>query len=280
MKKSVIIEVILVIILLVLIVEYCTGVFDEITGKVVSEQNSEEEPQIGPSVKEQQCMEKCVTDAGCTIGDLTCSEKNNCMTQCNLKKPEVSEETSCMEKCVLVGCSEFDFSCQAKNKDECEKECNMIKEPEAKSEEERCIRDCVNLHAPKTICKSSSEGEQGNDVCQMCAQQCVHLYEGPCLGEEELREKEEECEICEHCYGEPKMGDSGQDWDCIVDVECFDATSEFGDEPGTGEGIIAKVGDAAGNVVEAIGNFFKGIFGGGKSEDTSSDNSNSDSILP
>jgi len=264
MKKSVIIGVILVLVLLVLIVGFYTDVFDKITGKVVSEQNSGEEHQIGPNVQEQACMKKCVTDAGCTIGDVACSEKNNCMTQCNLKKPEVTEETSCMEKCVLVGCGEFDFSCQGENKDKCEKECNMIKEPEAKSEEEQCIRDCVNLHAPKTICKPSSEGEQGNDVCQMCAQQCVHLYAGPCLNEEKLEAAKQECQTCDNCYGEPKMGDSGEGWECIVSVECKDASSEFGDEPGTGEGIVAKVGDVAGNVVEAIGNFFKGIFGGGE----------------
>jgi len=56
------------------------------------------------------------------------------------------------------------------------------------------------------------------------------------------------------------MGDSGQGWECMVDIECFDASSEFGDNPGAGEGIVARVGDVAGNVVEAIGNFFKGIF--------------------
>mgnify|MGYP003395815765 CR=1 FL=1 len=36
------------------------GVFDKITGKVVTEQNPGEEHQIGPSAEEQKCMKKCV----------------------------------------------------------------------------------------------------------------------------------------------------------------------------------------------------------------------------
>ena len=113
-----------------------------------------------------------------SIGVNCKGNQQECMNKCNAQKPEATNETSCMEKCTTNGCSEYDFSCTSKNQEKCEKECNMIKEPEAKSEEEQCIRYCVNSHAKGTICKPSQEGEQGNDVCKMCAQQCVHLYLG------------------------------------------------------------------------------------------------------
>jgi len=61
------------------------------------------------------------------------------------------------------------------------------------------------------------------------------------------------------------MGDSGEGWECIVNVECKDASSEFGDESGTGEGIIASVGETIGNIAESIGNFFSNIFSSGES---------------
>jgi len=283
MKSGVVILVILAVILVspfivIQQINFFQSGFGGLTG-FVSQQgspaNTGEIPQFGPSASDQACMKKCVTDAGCTIGDVACSEKNSCMIQCNVKKPEVTEENSCMEKCVTKDCGEFDFSCQQKNQAVCEEECNMIKEPEAKSEEEQCIRDCVKSHAPGTICKPSQEGEQGNDVCQMCAQQCVHLYKGPCLNDEKLKAKQKECETCEHCYGKPVMGDSGEGWDCIVDIECNDASSEFGDNPGSGPGIAKAVGDTIGGIGEGIANFFKGIFGGGEinSNDDRSDRS-------
>jgi hypothetical protein len=55
------------------------------------------------------------------------------------------------------------------------------------------------------------------------------------------------------------MGDSGEGWECIVDVECKDATAEWGDEPGEGAGIIAKAWDTIinDNVIR-IKNFFTG----------------------
>ena len=257
MKKG-LFAIVLIVVLAVFILCFTTG-FLKITGKAIST----EMQTIGPSSSDQACMMDCMK---CTSIGVGCTgNQQECQTKCNVKKPEVTEETSCMESCVLVGCTEFDFSCQGNNKDKCEKECNMIKEPEAKSEEEQCIRDCVNLHSPGTICKPSHEGEQGNDVCQMCSQQCVHLYAGPCLVEEKLEQKKKDCQTCEKCYGEPVMGDSGEGWECIVDVQCKDASSEFGDNPGTGEGIATKVGDAVGNVFEAIGDFFRGIFGGSDS---------------
>lgn len=241
--------------------------FNSITGKVVSVSSNVEINNIGPSAQEQSCMMKCM---GCTSPGVGCTgDSAQCQAQCNVQKPEVTSETSCMEKCVVVGCGKYDFACQGKNQNKCESECNMVKEPEAKNEEEQCIRDCVNSHSPGTICKPSQEGEKGNDVCKMCASQCVHLYAGPCLDEEKLEAKKKECMTCENCYAETVMGDSGEGWECIIDVKCADASAEFGDDPGTGpgigqEGFVAKVGDAVGNVFEGIGDFFKNIFGGNK----------------
>ena len=285
MKKSVIIGLILVIILLALIGGFYMGVFDKITGKVVFEQNPGEENQIGPSAEEQTCMKKCVTDAGCVIGDVACSEKNNCKTKCNLEEPEETVEQKCVSDCTKKGCGEFDFSCQQKNQAVCDKECGMVKEPEAKSEEEQCIRDCVNKESPGLICQAGEGGEKGNEICQKCAKSCEYLYAGPCLDEMKLEATKSTCNTCEHCYGKPVMGDSGEGYECIVSIECADSSSEFGDNSGTGpgigqEGFIANVGDALGNVFEGIGNFFKNIFSGGKSEDTNSDTGNSDSVLP
>jgi len=246
---------------------------NKITGRAVDNQNfGNEQHSIGPSAEEQKCMMECMQ---CESIGVNCKRnQQECQTKCNTQKPESTSETSCMEKCVLVGCNEYDFSCQTKNQEKCEKECNMIKEPEAKSEEEQCIRDCVNMHSPKTICKPSSEGEQGNDVCQMCAQQCVHLYAGPCLNEEKLESAKKECQTCEHCYGEPIMGDSGEGWECIVNVECKDASSEFGDEPGSGpgvgqEGFVAKTGEAIRNFLDEIGNFIGNLFGKGEAQQES-----------
>jgi len=259
MKKWLLISLVISVLLLSLIIFES---FYGFTGKVIS---NEAVPNFGPSSEDVDCMMTCMK---CTSPGVGCTgNQQECQTKCNVKKPEVTEETSCMETCVVKECGEYDFICQAKNQDTCENECGMIKEPPAKNEEEQCIRDCVNLHSKGTRCKPSQEGEQGNDVCKMCAQQCVHLYVGPCLGEEKLESKKKECETCEHCYGKPVMGDSGEGWECIVDVECNDASGEFGDEPGSGPGIIGavggavqSVGEAIGNAVEAVANFVQDLF--------------------
>ncbi len=260
-EKIILASIIILVILITIFLGSCyfkNKLENKLSGRSISDVN-----QIGPSLQEQQCMMTCMK---CSSPGVGCTgNQQECQTSCNLKKPEITEETSCMEKCVLVGCSEFDFNCQGANKEKCEKECNMIKEPEAKSEEEQCIRDCVNLHAPKTICKPSSEGEQGNDVCKMCAQQCVHLYAGPCLDEEKLEAKKKECGTCEHCYGKPVEGPSGEGWDCIIDIECKDSSGEFGDESGEGPASFEEGHESPGTIAsffEGIGNFFKGLFGG------------------
>ena len=258
MKKGVLITIIMISILILLLSLF---IGFKITGRVV-------EHSIGPSASEQACMSNCMN---CVSPGINCTgNQEQCMTQCNAQKPESTKETSCMETCVLVGCSEFDFSCQGKNKDKCEKDCNMQgdkPDESTMSAEQVCITNCVEKVDENLRCGNSQEGETGNEICQRCAASCVHLYEGPCLDDEKLKEKEKECETCEHCYGEPVMGDSGEGWECITNVECKDASSEFGDMPGEGpgigqEGFVAKVGDTVGNVVEAIGNFFRGLFGG------------------
>jgi len=282
MKKRNLIIWISVIILLLILLFFG---YSQITGKAILNDQKSEKGRIGPTAEEQSCMMQCM---GCSSPGASCTgNQEECMSKCNVKIPEMTEEEECVYECSKIGCDEYDFECQNKNQDKCDKECGMVKEPDEveMSAEQLCITNCVESESPGTRCGASQSGETGNEVCQRCAASCVHLYEGPCLDDEKLKAKQKDCETCEHCYGEPIMGDSGQGWECIVDVKCFDASSEFGDNPGTGpgigqEGFIANVGEAVGNVFEGIGNFFKGIFGGEKSEDTSSDTSNSDSVSP
>ncbi|MBR9677988.1 MAG: hypothetical protein GOU97_01690 [Nanoarchaeota archaeon] len=237
---------------------------------------------VGPSDEEIECMNSCVS-VGCDQDNMTCMAANSekCGQQCGVDAsgpPEPEDEgEACMQTCVVRGCDEFDFQCQRENKEKCEDECGMVTEPEARNEEEQCIRDCVAKVDSSIMCGSSQAGETGNDVCQRCAQECVHLYAGPCLNDEQVTEKEEACKTCEHCYGEPVMGASGEGWDCVVDVECMDASSEFGNDSGIGPGIgqegyvapqqesvmnvVTNVGDAVSNFFEGISNFFSGLFG-------------------
>lgn len=250
-------------ILTLLIIFVIIGI--SITGKAVFTQ---EQHSIGPSSDEQACMMQCM---GCTSIGVGCTgDSAQCQAQCNVEKPETTDETSCMEECVLEGCTEFDFTCQQKNQEKCEEECDMLGDRPDESDmsaEQLCITNCVMEKDPTLRCQNSQEGETGGSICQECAASCVHLYEGPCLDDTKLKEKQKECETCEHCYGEPVMGDSGEGWECIVSVECKDASSEWGDEPGTGEGIATTVGEAVGNVFEAIGDFFGGLFGGEKTSE-------------
>jgi len=278
-KKGVLITIVLVLILFVFIISFY-GDSLRTTGNVVSDSRSDANQvhTIGPGAEETACMMTCMK---CSSPGVGCTgNQQECQTQCNLQKPETTEETSCMEKCILVGCGEFDFNCQNGNKEKCEKECNMLgdkPDESTMSAEQLCISNCVEAESPGTICGASQTGETGNDVCQRCAASCVHLYAGPCLNEEKLEAKKKECQTCEHCYGEPVMGPSGEGWDCIIDVKCSDASSEFGDNPGTGpgiekEGFVANVGNTIGNVIENIGNFFKGIFGGEETENSETTN--------
>jgi len=195
--------------------------------------------QIGPSAEDIKCLEDCII-VGCEPGDEACVIGNSkkCEQQCGVEPEPADEGEACMQECTSKGCDKFDYLCTQNNKEKCEKECNMIGEPEAESEEEQCIRDCINKVDPSISCSGGTfegEGETGNEVCQKCAKSCEHLYSGPCLTDELWTEKENVCIAqCEHCYGAPVRGPSGQGWDCTIDIKCEDASSEFGDDPGIG----------------------------------------------
>ena len=253
---------------LITIMFVCVGVmifsFGRITGFVTDDFMGSPE-QIGPTEEEIQCMQSCVA-IGCEQEDQTCMEANShaCGEQCGVPTeapvPE-DESEACMQECVIRGCSEYDFQCQNNKRASCEVECDMLGDAPDQSEmgaEELCISECVAKEDPTVICGNSQEGETGNSLCQRCANSCVHLYEGPCLDDEKLTQKEEACKTCDHCYGEPITGPSGQGWDCIIDVECKDASAEFGDEPGTDPGIEES---PIKEITTGIVDFFKGLFG-------------------
>ena len=206
-------------------------------------------------------MQECVS-IGCEAGDQECMTSNsgNCLKECNAGEPEPTDEGGkCMQECTKKGCEDYDWECQNKNHGKCEEECGMkgdAPEESEMDEEQLCISNCVAAEDPSVICGNSKEGETGNTLCQSCAAECVHLYAGPCLNDEQLTEKENVCiSKCEHCYGKPIEGPSGQGWDCIIDIECADSSDEFGDEPGEGPGIGQE------GFVSKIANFFKGLFG-------------------
>ena len=272
-------KIILIIILLAILI-FAVG-YPKFTGKVV-----ENEGYQGPSAEDMECMIQCTTQE-CDVDDMDCrmAKSEECGKQCGVEteRPEPADESEvCMQECISKGCDEFDVACKQKNVESCEEECNMMGDTPNESEmseEQLCISKCVVAEDPSVICGNSQEGETGGALCQRCATECVHLYEGPCLNDEQLTEKENVCiSMCEHCYGEPIEGPSGQGWNCIIDVECKDASSEFGDEPGEGPG-IGQEGYVANseetletslneetviteNIFEEIGNFFKGLFGG------------------
>jgi len=240
---------------------------NNLTGNIVGSEFA------GNPESEQICMQGCV-EVGCESGDMDCMTGNRekCMAECGAQPAPQNEGERCMNNCVDKYCEpgpEY-LSCMDNYKEGCEDECDMKGDAPDESEmsaEQLCISNCVAAVDPELICGNSQSGETGNDVCQRCANECVHLYEGPCLNDEQLREKEKDCETCEHCYGSPVTGPSGEGWDCIVDVECKDASGEFGDEAGTGPGIGQEGYEepgVVGKVMEGIANFFKGLFGGGE----------------
>lgn len=266
MRKEYVVAVIMVFVIIA-----APFILNNITGKAVGGSGTTGSGEgFAPTAQQQSCMSSCM---GCSSPGIGCTgNQEQCMAQCNVEPaPEpVDKGEACMQECIAIGCGEIDFDCQEKNRVGCEAKCNMKGDAPDESEmsaEQLCITNCVAAVDPDMRCGNSQTGETGGQVCQKCAADCVHLYAGPCLDDKKLKAKQKECETCEYCYGEPVMGDSGEGWECITDVECKDATSEFGDEPGTGpgigqEGFVANVGESIGNVFEKIGNFFKGLFGG------------------
>jgi hypothetical protein len=262
MKKEIIISIILIAFILSI-----SPILNKMTGKVIGGPGNFEGDKGygGPSAEDSACLKKCVVDEGRAEGV--------CMNECGVE-PEptnVGEDEKCMQDCIKQGCDdERDFNCQRANVEGCEGKCEMkgdAPDESEMSEEQKCISDCVAAVDPSIICGSGSyegEGEIGNSVCQECANSCVHLYEGPCLTDELWREKEDACMAQgEHMEAAPVMGDSGEDYECTVDLDCIDRGSEFGDEPGEGPG-IGQEGYVAPseNILEKIGDFFKGLFGG------------------
>ena len=260
-------------IIIILVIVAMPFVLIKITGKVVGGPEGAGGEDVGgfrgPSEENMACMVECTTRE-CDVSDMDCrvTKSSACGNECGVdtEQPEPADEGEvCMQECIIIGCTEFDFSCQRLNQNKCDDECDMKGDAPDESEmsaEELCIINCVAEVDPMIRCGSSQEGETGGEICQRCAASCVHLYEGPCLDDEGLIEKEKACETCEHCYGEPIMGPSGQGWDCIVDVECLDASTEFGDDPGEGDDSFEEGHEEPGIVFEEIGNFFKGLFGG------------------
>ena len=257
MKWGLIVGVVAILIVLVFLFNGMTG--ETIDGKDSGDYGA-------PSVAESECLRGCVVDEG--------KEESVCMVECGVEpEPEAaSGEESCMQECVKKGCSdERDFNCQRANVDFCEDECGMKGDAPDESEmneEQRCISKCVAAEDPTMICGSGTEegmGETGGSLCQKCANKCVELYDGPCLNDEEITQREKDCETCEHCYGALVMGGSGEGYECIVDIKCEDSSGEFGDEAGEGPG-IGQEGYVAPNVflgaIDGVVGFFKGIFGG------------------
>ena len=290
MRKEVI-----VVLIVGLFVLGVSAISNSITGNAVGDSEIMQKEMIGPSAEDMACLESCII-VGCGPGDEECMIANGpkCEQECGVEpEPEPEDEgEACMQRCVVKGCDERDFNCQSSNMAKCENECGMVGEPEAQNEGEQCIRDCINKVDPNIKCSHGTfegEGETGDEVCQKCADECAHLYSGPCLSDEEWTKKENECySLCEHCYGEPVMGPSGQGYECTVDIKCADASGEFGDDAGSGDdsfkeghespGIVASVGEAVGNVFDGIGNFFKGLFGGRDSEEAGEVSSDSEAI--
>ena len=228
----------------------------QLTGRVVNEKAFG-----GPSAEDSKCLYQCVK--------IENKSEDICMAQCGVapKPTNVNEDEKCMQDCILVGCDEYEIRCQNANMYDCEEKCNMKGDAPDESEisdEEKCISECVSKVDSSIICGAGTEygeGETGNKVCQMCANECVHLYKGPCLDDAEITGKENDCKTCEHCYGEPVMGDSGEGSDCIIDIKCADASSEFGDEPGEGPGMGQEGYVPPNKVAKAVDDLIKGIKG-------------------
>lgn len=232
-----------------------------ITGNIVG---LGDEGYSAPSKEETECMYNCV--------EINNKTENECLIECGIddNRNKLSEDELCMEECIVKGCDKFDFDCQGANVENCEKECGMMSDAPDESEmseEEKCIMECVNKVDPTIRCESGQEqgeGERGGEVCKRCAQECLYLYEGPCLTEEEWEEKEKECMAKgEHMETIEIMGDSGEGWECVIDLECVDRSDEWGNESGEGPG-IGDEGYVAPNVVmEVVDNivgFFKDLF--------------------
>ena len=197
-----------------------------------------------------------------------------CSGNCNIlenmrdmHKPQ-DEGGICMEACMMEDCDGSMFECMEKNMEKCESQCGMKKGPdmESMSREERCIMECVG---PDVMCIPGQGGEM-SPACEECAQQCTQFYEGPCMTDEQMQQKEQECmNSGEHMEAQVVKGDSGEGYECAVDIECIDRSSEFGDEPAITGGVVKE---SEGFFTKII-NWFKLLFSGSKSAGVSKGNS-------
>ena len=254
--------------IIILLVIFGLG-FSNITGRFIDDNQEGHIPE-----SEQKCMSECVA-VGCEDGDEQCAAANaeECMAKCGANLQPRGEDEQCVQACISRYCEmgEKYIPCNNQYIGQCDEECGMVTDPGAQNEEEQCIRDCVSQHeklGEPIMCQAGTEqgmGEQGGTVCQMCAEQCVHLYDGPCLTDEKWKEKESECNaLGEHVDGEPIYGDSGEGYECVIDLECVDYSSEWGDDPGTGPGIGQEgyvASNTASKVLDGMIKFFKGVFG-------------------
>lgn len=254
--------------------------FNKITGNVVgdleesesgedsnldgADENIEESSSELNIGNEKECMKICISD-GCDSGDLTCMQTNaiTCVYKCRVKKsaqtPTISK--NCTGECLAQNCDSSDNICIEKNKYKCFKECGKTKIPAAKSEEDNCIRECVNNEDSSLTCIPESD-EEISEICTKCIGNCEQLYDGPCLEEVKLETKLKKCEICEDCYGQLIMGNSGEGYECIVNVKC--------------KGTNALDSEKKPGFFSRIANFFKGMFKGdkGSEKQTSDEESN------
>ena len=158
-------------------------------GKVINEIKEES---IGPSEEEQKCMKNCVL--------IEKKSEKICMQECNaVPQPKTQDKSEkCMQKCVAEGCEKYDFKCEKQNKEKCEEECGMkgdAPDENEMSKAQKCIFECVSKIDPSLECGSSEKGETGNEICQKCSEECVYLYKGPCLSDEEITEKEKNAQV-------------------------------------------------------------------------------------
>lgn len=270
--KALIVILLIAFVVLGLLILVIQGIIAKLDGSVSGKSVGGEFAGIPES--EQICMQECVAE-GCDE-DMNCmtSNKEKCMERCGAKPTDLNEDEQCVQDCMDQYCTEGSEygSCMNQYQEKCDEECGMKGDAPDESEmsnEEKCISACVAEVDPKIICgsgKAEGQGEQGNEVCQKCSNECTYLYEGPCLTDEKWREKEEACmSQGEHMEAKVIQGDSGEGYECTINLECFDRSNEWGDEPGTGpgigeEGFVAKVGETVGSIVDSVVGFFKGLF--------------------
>jgi len=178
------------------------------------------------------------------ISDIEDLFKGECSGDCgNVEEaseaPEPADESEqCVRDCIVRNCSLSSLECERLNKDACDIECyGEAPSTEDMSEEELCILECVG---DDIICSAGEGGEQ-NPECEECANKCSVLYEGPCLTDEQWKLKETACLARGTTWSADEVkGDSGEGYQCVVNLDCVDHSDEWGDDAGTGPASYEK----------------------------------------